>query len=154
MNLNKVRVNLDPQIQEYSTSLQIDPHFGLGARRAFSARGDLGVRLELDEIASHALYSFRFLDYRHRYGDSFALGLFLGVDRYQLATPAYSMYGGIGGQWRNFWPSLLPRWDLGLDLRYGQNIARDHVLATDPEGTRPDSFYKIESAVLYLSRRF
>ncbi len=41
-----------------------------------------------------------------------------------------------------------------MDLRYAQNIARDHVLATDPETSRPDSFYKIESAVFYLSRRF
>jgi hypothetical protein len=39
-------------------------------------------------------------------------------------------------------------------LRYGQNIARDHILPSDPQGPRPDSFYKIESAVLYLSRRF
>lgn len=153
-NVNKVRVNLDPQIEPFTTALQVDPHFGVGARRAVSEHNDLGVRAELDEVASHALYGFRFLDYRHRYGDSFALGLFLGVDRYQLATPAYSMYGGIGGEWRNFWPSLLPKWDLGLDLRYGQNIARDHVLASDPDGSRPDSFYKIESAVMYLSRRF
>ena len=41
-----------------------------------------------------------------------------------------------------------------MDFRYAQNIARDHVLASDPQGARPDSFYKIESAVLYLSRHF
>ena len=61
---------------------------------------------------------------------------------------------GIGAQWRNFLPGWLPKWDLGFDLRHAQNIARDHVLATDPRGSRPDSFYKIDSAVLYLSRRF
>jgi hypothetical protein len=60
------------------------------------------------------------------------------------------VYGGLGVQWRN----LLPAWDLGFDLRYGQNIARDHVLPTDPQGPRPDSFYKIASGVLYLSRHF
>ncbi|MGD0505256.1 MAG: capsule assembly Wzi family protein [Steroidobacteraceae bacterium] len=154
VNVNKVRVNLDPQITQFSTALQVDPHFGLGARRAVSANNDLGVQVELDEVASHALYGFRFLDYRHRYGDSFALDLGLGVDRYQLATPAYSMYAVVGGQWRNFWPALLPKFDLGLDLRYAQNVARDHVLAADPNGSRADSFYKIESAVFYLSRRF
>jgi len=154
VNVNKVRVNLDPDVPQFSTTLQVDPHFGLGARRAVSTNNDLGVRVELDEVASHALYGFRFLDYRYRFGDSFALGMFLGVDRYQLATPAYSMYAGFGGQWRNFWPALLPKFDLGLDFRYAQNIARDHVLATDPDTPRPDSFYKIESAVLYLSRRF
>jgi hypothetical protein len=82
------------------------------------------------------------------------LDLGLGVDRYQLATPAYSMYGVVGAEWRNFLPSFLPKFDLGVDYRYAQNVARDHVLATDPVGSRPDSFYKIESLVLYLARRF
>jgi len=154
VNVNKVSVNLNPEIPQFSTALQVDPHFGLGARRAVSANNDLGVQVELDEAASHALYGFRFLDYRHRFGDSFALDMGLGVDRYQLATPAYSMYGVLGVQWRNFWPALLPKFDLGLDFRYAQNVARYHVLATDPTGDRPDSFYKSDSAVLNLSRRF
>jgi hypothetical protein len=154
VNVNKVTVNLTPEIPQYSTSLQVDPHFGAGARRAVSEKNDLGVRVELDEVASHALYGLRMLDYRHRYNESFAMGLFIGVDRYQLATPAYSMFGGLGAEWRNFWPSVLRKWDLGVDFRYGQNIARDHVLPTDPRGSRPDSFYKIESGVFYLSRRF
>ncbi|MGA2342065.1 MAG: hypothetical protein ABSG29_02655, partial [Steroidobacteraceae bacterium] len=134
--------------------LSLDPHFAVGARRAVSENNDLGVRVELDEVAAHALYGFRALDYRYRFADSFAAGLFVGVDRYQLATPAYSMYGGVGVEWRNFLRSWLPHWDLGLDYRYAQNVARDHVLPTDPQGSRPDSFYKIESAVLYLSRHF
>jgi hypothetical protein len=67
-----------------------------------------------------------------------------------VATPAYSEYAGIGGQWRN----ILPGWDIGLDLRYAQNVARDHVLASDPPGSRPETFYKIETVLLYLSRRF
>jgi hypothetical protein len=154
MNVNEVRVNLAPATPQFSTQLQVDPHFALGARRAVAAGHDLGVRVELDEAASHALYGFRFFDYRRRYGDSFAVDLGLGVDRYQLATPAYSMYGAIGAEWRNFWPTLLPKFDLGIDFRYAQNVARDHVLATDQAAPRPDSFYKIESAVLYLSRRF
>ena len=28
------------------------------------------------------------------------------------------------------------------------------VLASDPQGARPDSFYKIDTGLLYLSRRF
>jgi hypothetical protein len=76
--------------------------------------------------------------------------VFAGVARYNLATPAYSLYGGLGGQWRN----ILPEWDVGVDFRYAQNVARNHVLATDVQGVRPDSFYKIESGTLYLTRRF
>jgi hypothetical protein len=154
VSAGKVSVNLNPGIPQFSTALQIDPHVGLGARRAVSTFDDLGVRVELDEVDSHALYGFRFLDYRHRWRNIVALNMALGVDRYQLATPAYSMYGVLGLQWLNFWPGLLPKTDIGVDFRYAQNVARDHVLATDPVGDRPDSFYKIESLVLYLSRRF
>ena len=149
----QVHINLVPELP-VTSSIGIDPHLAIGARRAVSGKNDLGVRLELDQIDSHSLVGVRLIDYRHRYTESFALGLFLGADRYNLATPAYSMYGGIGAQWRNFLPGWLPKWDLGFDLRHAQNIARDHVLATDPRGSRPDSFYKIDSAVLYLSRRF
>ena len=77
-----------------------------------------------------------------------------GVDRYKLATPAYSMYGGIGAQWRNFLPSGCPNgtWDwICATPRTSPAIM---CSPTDPRGSRPDSFYKIESAVLYLSRRF
>jgi hypothetical protein len=159
VNVNRVHVDLGPGTFPYWTKSDAGPHFALGARRAVSDNNDLGVRAELDEVASHALYGFRAVDFRHRYGDAFALGLFLGVDRYQLATPAYSMYAGIGLQWRDFMRSWHPnwglgKWDLGLEFRYAQNIARDHVLATDPLTARPDSFYKVESAVFYLSRRF
>ena len=153
-NLNKVHIDTEPGAPQSWSKVGIDPHFAFGARRAVSDYDDLGVRVELDEVAAHALYGLRALDYRHRFGDAFAFGLFVGVDRYQLATPAYSMYGGLGVEWRNFLRSWLPRWDLGLDLRHAQNIARDHVLPADPAGTRPDSFYKVESVVLYLSRHF
>ena len=136
-----------------TSAVGFGPHFGLGARREVSANNDLGVRLELDRVEGHSLIGVRAIDYRHRLGDAFALSLFAGVDRYDLATPAYSLYGGVGAQWRNFLPGLR-NWDLGLDLRYGQNIARDKVLPTDVSANRPDTFYKIASGVLYISRRF
>jgi hypothetical protein len=150
MNVNKVRTDLEPGIPVTSSQWAVDPHIGLGARRAVSANNDLGVRVELDEVDGHALIGVRALDYRYRFSDNFALGLFAGPARYDLATPAYSVYFGIGGLWRD----ILPKWDLGLDFRYAQNVARDHVLASDPQGVRPESFYKIETALLYLSRRF
>jgi hypothetical protein len=60
------------------------------------------------------------------------------------------VYYGVGALWRN----VLPKWDLGLDVRHAQNLARDHLLADDPQGVRPESFYKIETAQMYVSRRF
>jgi len=111
----------------------------------------LGARIEFDQdVDGHALLGARVVDYRHRFTEHIALNAFAGVARYDLATPAYSLYAGLGPQWRN----ILPKWDVGLDLRYAQNVARNHVLATDVQGVRPDSFYKIESGTLYVTRRF
>jgi Capsule assembly protein Wzi len=149
-NANRVRSDLQKGLPITTSKVMFGPHFAVGARRAVSDRNDWGVRLELDEIDGHSLIGVRALDYRHRFGDTFALNLYAGADRYNLASPAYSLYGGIGGQWRN----VVPKWDLGLDFRYAQNIARDHVYATDPAGLRPESFYKIESVIGYLTRRF
>jgi hypothetical protein len=149
-NVNQVRANVQVDIPETTSSIQTGPHLGLGARRAVSANNDLGVQLEYDEVDHRGLIGIRVIDYRHRFGNSFALGAFLGVDRYDLVTPAYSIYAGIGAQWRN----VLPKWDLGLDLRYAKNVARDHLVQNDPVGPQPDSFYNIESAVVYVARHF
>jgi hypothetical protein len=147
---NRVRTDLEKGLPITTSNVIVGPHVAVGARRAVNEQNDWGARLELDEVDGHTLIGARAIDYRHRYGDSFALSMYAGVDRYNLATPAYSLYGGIGPQWRN----VLPKWDVGVDLRYAQNIARNHVLPTDIQGVRPDSFYKIESVLAYLSRRF
>jgi hypothetical protein len=150
ININRVRTDLEPGTPITTSNLGVGPHLGLGARRAVSANNDLGVRVEFDEVDGHSLIGVRALDYRYRFSDNFALGLFAGAARLNVATPAYAVDFGAGGLWRD----ILPKWDLGLDLRHTQNAARDHILASDPKGGRPDSFYKIETALLYLSRRF
>ena len=146
----KIRTDLEKGLPITTSKVMAAPHVGIGARREVSPHNDWGVRLELDEADSRSLIGIRPIDYRHRFGDTAALELFAGVDRYDLATPAYGLYGGIGAQWRN----VLPHWDLGADVRYAQNIARNHVLTTDIQGVRPDSFYKIQSVVAYVSRTF
>jgi hypothetical protein len=150
MNVNQVHTSVQPDLPSTTSSLGVGPHFGVGARRAVSENNDLGVRAEADEVDGHLLIGVRAIDYRYRFSDRFALSLFTGVARYDVATPAYSLFVGAGGQWRN----ILPKWDLGIDLQYAQNVARDHILASDQQGPRPDTFYKIETALLYLSRRF
>jgi hypothetical protein len=150
VNANKVRTDLDKGIPITTSQLAYGPHFALGARRAVSENNDLGARAEFDQVDGHLLIGLRALDYRHRFGGPFALNVFAGVARYNVETPATSMYAGVGGQWRD----VLPAWDLNLDFRYAQNIARDHVLASDVQGVRPETFYKIESATLYISRHF
>jgi len=150
---SRVHTDLNGSLPTTTSSWGAAPHFGLGARRAVAANDDLGVRLELDEVESHSLLGVRALDYRHRYGDRFAVSAFAGVDRYDLATPAYSICFGAGVEWRNLFGAL-PGWSLSVDYRHGQNLARDRVLPTDIMGPRPESFYKIDSGVLYLSRHF
>ncbi len=149
-NANQVRTDLEKGTPITTSRVSFGPHFAVGARRAVSANNDLGVRVEIDQVNGHSLIGVRPVDYRYRAGENLALDLFAGVDRYDLATPAYSLYGGVGAQWRN----VLPGWDVGSDFRFAQNIARNHVLASDPQGVRPDSFYKITSLIAYVSRRF
>ena len=149
-NANTVKINVEPNLPVETTTWAFGPHFGIGARRAVSKHNDLGARLELDQVDGHALIGARFLDFRHRFRGPIAASAFAGVARYNLATPAYSMYGGVGLQWRG----IAPKWDLNVDFRYAQNVARDHLLATDTQGVRPESFYKIESVTLSISRRF
>ena len=149
-NANRVKADLQKGLPVTTTNTQFGPHFALGARRAVSEHNDLGVRAEIDEVDKHSLIQFRALDYRYRFDGPLALGVFAGVARYNLDTPATSMYAGVGLQWRN----VLPGWDIDSDFRYGQNLARDHVLASDPQGDRPESFYKIESLTFYISRHF
>ncbi len=143
-----VRLNGSPAQTE---SLGVAAHLAIGARRAVSERSDLGVRAEFDDIDGDLLFSVRALDYRYRFRSPLAVSVFAGASRLDLATPAYGYYYGFGAQWRN----LLPGIDLGLDLRYGDKIARDKLLPTDgPSDKRPDSFYDLVGATLSLSYRW
>ena len=150
INANRVTTDLEPGLPITKSSPRLGPHLGIGARRAISQRSDFGVRAELDQVDGHTLFGVRAFDFRLRYTESFAASAFVGVARYAVQTPAYSLYYGLGVQWRD----VRPRWDLDIDLRHAQNVARDHLLPTDPPGSRPDTFYKIDTALLYVSRRF
>jgi len=127
-------------------------HLGLGARRFVSDHSDLGVRVEAENVQGHSLIGFRAVDYRYRFHGPLALSVFLGAARYNLATPAYGVYLGAGLQWRN----VLPGFDLGWDVRYADNIQRDHLLPTDPpdSGARNDSFYNVLSSTVFVSYHF
>jgi len=149
-NTHEVKVDLEDSIPRFTTDREVAAHFAVGARRRVSAHQDLGVRVEYDDIDGHALLGVRALDYRYRFDGPVALTGFVGAARYDLATPAYGTYLGVGAQWRN----LAPRLDLSLDLRYASKVARDHLAPNDPAGSRGDSFYDITSAALYLSYRF
>ena len=125
-------------------------HLGIGARRAVGEHSDIGVRLELDSIDSNGFLAVRAFDYRRRFGRSFAFNAFFGAARLDLATPAYGYYVGVGLQWRE----AIASWDLGLDARFGEKVARDNLLPEDPQGGSPDNFHDVSGISLYLSRGF
>jgi hypothetical protein len=146
---NRIRIDLDATSPFKKSST--GAHLGVGARRAVSDRSDLGARLELDDVDSHALLSVRAIDYRYRFRNPLALSVFVGASRYDLATPAYGLYYGAGLQWRD----LFPGWDAGVDVRTAKKVARDHLLADDPSNAlRPDSFYTVNSVSLAVTKRF
>lgn len=146
----KERVDLTGTVPKTTAPAAQNAHFALGARREVSGHSDLGTRVEFDELSGHSLIGVRLIDYRYRFANPLALGVFLGAARYSLATPAYGFYYGVGLEWRN----LLPHLDAGLDARYYDSVARDHLLPSDPQSTRPDSFYDIFGAVLSLTYHF
>lgn len=151
-NANRQSVDLSGVSSRTTGSIGYGYHVALGARRMVSDHSDLGARIEADSIQGHSLIGVRALDYRYRFHSPLALSFFMGAARYALATPAYGVYLGAGAQWRN----VIPGWDLGVDVRYADNIQRDHLLATDPPdiGARNDSFYNVLSTTLSISRHF
>ena len=151
VNASEVQIRLGDNSPKTKTGYAAAPHLAIGARRAVSEASDLGVRLEVDRVDDELLLSVRALDYRYRFDSPLALSFFVGASRYDLATPAYGYYLGGGLQWRN----VLPGFDLGMDLRYSDKVARDKLLPTDPAPVpREDSFYDITGATLSLSYKF
>lgn len=150
VNSNRQNVDLTSATTRVTGPYATGAHVGVGARRFVSEHSDLGVRIEADDVQGHSLIGVRLLDYRYRFSNPLALNVFVGAARYALATPAYGLYYGAGVQWRN----LLPGWDLGFDYRYANSVARDHVLPSDPQSDRPDSFYNISLFTLSISRHF
>ena len=124
-------------------------HLGLGLRREL-ARGSVGARIELDDVDGDMLLAVRALDYRRHLTQRLAVTAFAGAARLDLATPAYGYYLGAGVQLKELLPSL----DLGIDLRYGDKLARDNLLPTDPQGGKVDNFYDVSGIAVYFSRRF
>ena len=151
LGLNATRIESDIANRPDTVSAsESGLHVGIGARRSTGGRGDFGVRLEIDDLGPDTLLAVRALDYRRRLSDRLAWTAFLGAARLDLATPAYGYYLGGGVQLIDF----LPRWDLGIEARLGDKVARDNLLPSDPQGGRPDNFHDIRGVAIYLSYRF
>lgn len=150
VNATQVAVDEYANPSPDTTSVRAAGHLGIGVRRIGEGRSDFGARIELDDIEGELLTSVRMIDYRYRFKGSLAASFFLGASRYDLATPAYGLYYGLGVQWRN----VLEGWDLNLDGRFAEKVSRDYVLPNDPDSDRRNAYYDIYGVSLYFSRRF
>jgi hypothetical protein len=150
VGMNSSRVEADiATTPETVTSSSSGAHIGAGLRRELR-QGSIGARLELDDVDGDLLLAVRAFDYRRHLSERFSLTAFAGAARLDLATPAYGYYLGGGIELKELWP----RWNLALDVRIGDKLARDNLLPEDPQGGRPDNFYDLKGVALYLSRRF
>jgi hypothetical protein len=125
-------------------------HLGLGVRRLYTRHSDFGFRVELDNVRGRALLGLRTVDYRYRLGPQAAVTAFFGVARYSGPTVAMGWYAGAGLQWRN----VLPKWDLAIDLNYGDKLQRTKNAAGEHFGTWTDAYYAMRAHTITLSRRF
>jgi hypothetical protein len=152
--VNASRLEFDPSDEGRTPQRKVSttgPHVGVGVRRLVSGRSDFGVRVEVDEIDGASAIGVRAIDYRYRFRGNLAVGVFAGALRYDGPTAAYGYYGGVNVQLRN----VLPQFDLNLDVRGTDKVARDVLVAGDPvDNTWGDVLYQIYSANLYLSYKF
>lgn len=134
------------------TDSHVNYHAGIGARRRVSDHGDLGVRLDSDQVAGHSLLSIRLIDYRYRLIPHLAIGGFYGVSRYEIGLPAYGWYRGVNIQYMN----LFKNWDLCLDAFQAYKLNRDAVLADDlpSNASQPRVYFNVDGSRLYFSRQF
>lgn len=149
VGVNTARVEADVTPLPHTVTTTSGLHLGAGLRRELS-QGSIGARIELDDVDGELLLAVRAFDWRRHLSDRWALTAFAGAARLDLATPAYGYFLGGGAERKDLWP----RWNLGFDFRYGDKLARDNVLPTDPGGAGDDNFYGITGLAVYLSRRF
>lgn len=152
--INASRLEFNPSdggITPMEKTSAVGPHVGVGVRRAVTSRSAVGVRVEMDDIDGMTALGVRAIDYRYSLTHRFAVGAFAGAMRLDAPTAAYGYYGGVNAQLRD----VMPRFDLTLDVRATDKIARDVLLPSDPaNNTWGDVIYQIYSANLYLSYRF
>ena len=149
VGLHGTRVEADVATFPRVTTTESGLHLGVGVRRELT-RGSIGARAELEDVDGDLLLAVRAFDYRRHLTQRFAVTAFLGAARLDLATPAYGYYFGGGVQLKDLWPS----WSLNVDVHYGDKIARDNLLPSDPQGGKNDNFYDLSGLAVYLSRRF
>ena len=125
-------------------------YLGLGVRRQINDKSTIGVGFTLDTFDSATFLAIRAIDYRHQIRQRYYAHFFAGAARLNLATPAYGWYLGAGIEIGE----VADDWNIGIDLRFGDKVARDNLLPTEASDRSPDNFHDVTAISVYLSRRF
>lgn len=152
---NKVETLLDggDQPPANTSDWTAAPFLGVGVHGNYGDHQNhqFGLVASYSTADGDALWSFRPLDYRYELFDSFRLKGFFGVARYDQATSAHGYYLGGGAEWRFAGDQL----GINIEAAYGDKIARDRVLPSDPPATgTPEIFYDIYLLNTYLAWYF
>ena len=151
-NRTKVRKLLEigsPAVSTHDNGM----HLAVGARRSVSERGEIGTRLELDQVDGRQLLSLRALDYQYRVTKRLSLSGFAGFARYDYGLATNGYFWGAGVQFRD----VLPKWDIGFDARHYEKLNRDKSLPNDPvptPETHPRLYIDMDGMTLYVTRRW
>ena len=125
---------------------------GASVHGVYAEDHHLGLAFQFTQADGDNLYSFRPLDYKYQVVDDIYIKSFFGVARYDQATPAHGYILGLGLEWL-----FLSDVSFSTEFAYGDKVARDRVLASDPPSLQPSSpeiFYDIYIGSLYLSWYF
>ena len=135
----KTLLNGGDQAAAATSDWALEPYLNVGAHLRYSGQHEFGIVVGHSNVDSVSLWSFRPLDYKYMLFDSFLLKGFFGVARYDRETPAHGYYLGTGFEFR----PVASNYGINLELAYGDKIARDRVLPSDPpqQGASPEIFY-------------
>ncbi len=145
----QLRYERDSYVLPTIHTQETNTHLGIGIRRSVTAHGDMGARVELDQIAGHSMLELRALDYRYRFTGPWAASGFFGFARYDVKTPAHGFYLGGGLQRREIWPG----WDLNLEARYLDRIVRKKITPGEVTLIWPNEFWSMLAGTVSLSRQ-
>jgi hypothetical protein len=135
----------------FTSDWQQEAMLAFSAHYPFAERHELGMQLQYGNIDGEGLGVLRLLDYRYRLLGTLRLKTFFGIARYDLATPAHGYYLGAGLESRFFDEHL----GITIEGAYGDKIARDRVLPSDPPPTiTPEVFYDISAINAYITWYF
>jgi len=113
----------------------------------------IGAGIDAHSILDERVIGYRAIDYEYKFNESWRLGGFFGAASIDSGLPQNGYYMGINGSYL-FTDSL----SVSIEIKHGNGLARDRLLADDPEGdpeiNRPDIFLDYVATGILLNWHF